>query len=235
MKKFVVTALVVLGTVPAFAKVTSSVSATSNFIWRGLSLTGNTPAVQGGFNYIHDSGVVAGVFASNQALFGAGLGDATPWEGGASGLAAPYLVYGKDMGDINVTGMLLYYTFSPSAANRNSLEYIVKVSTMGATLALNYLPNFFGTESSDLYANLSYTIGLDKNFGLALSLGSTTFGDEKKTPVSSYMDWKAAFQIASGDGFATEVGVTGTSGLKNTAKVDLSYSQKSYVSFSKSF
>lgn len=44
---------------------TANVSATNNYIWRGLTQTLNDGAVQGGIDYAHDSGFYIGTWASN--------------------------------------------------------------------------------------------------------------------------------------------------------------------------
>ncbi|MGA1561914.1 MAG: TorF family putative porin, partial [Gammaproteobacteria bacterium] len=38
---------------------------TSNYIWRGVSQSDDDPAIQGGLDLAHESGVYAGVWASN--------------------------------------------------------------------------------------------------------------------------------------------------------------------------
>lgn len=74
MKKLV-HALVLTGLVglPTFAmaeeesphKLSANVTLTSNYIFRGISQTGNDPAIQGGFDYTHSSGFYLGTWASN--------------------------------------------------------------------------------------------------------------------------------------------------------------------------
>jgi uncharacterized protein (TIGR02001 family) len=62
----------ILGTLiaaPALADeaspMTASVSLVSNYLYRGISQTGNNPALQGGFDYADPSGIYAGVWGSN--------------------------------------------------------------------------------------------------------------------------------------------------------------------------
>ena len=45
--------------------VTSNVSLTTNYLYRGISQTGGKPALQGGFDYAHGSGFYVGVWGSN--------------------------------------------------------------------------------------------------------------------------------------------------------------------------
>ena len=52
--------------IPASAHtVTSNVSLTSNYLYRGISQTGGKPALQGGFDYAHASGFYAGAWGSS--------------------------------------------------------------------------------------------------------------------------------------------------------------------------
>lgn len=45
--------------------VTSNVGVVSNYVYRGITQTQSAPAVQGGFDYAHSSGLYAGVWGSN--------------------------------------------------------------------------------------------------------------------------------------------------------------------------
>jgi uncharacterized protein (TIGR02001 family) len=45
--------------------VTANVGLVSDYVWRGISQTSHAPAIQGGFDYAHSSGLYAGVWGSN--------------------------------------------------------------------------------------------------------------------------------------------------------------------------
>ena len=45
--------------------VTGNIGVTSDYIFRGISQTSHRPAIQGGLDYVHESGFYAGVYASN--------------------------------------------------------------------------------------------------------------------------------------------------------------------------
>ncbi len=63
---FAVPALAGEAVIPASAHTTTSnVSLVSNYLYRGISQTGANPAIQGGFDYGHASGVYAGIWGSN--------------------------------------------------------------------------------------------------------------------------------------------------------------------------
>ena len=44
---------------------TGNVAAVSNYVFRGITQSGGDPAIQGGFDYSHASGLYAGTWASN--------------------------------------------------------------------------------------------------------------------------------------------------------------------------
>jgi hypothetical protein len=43
----------------------ANVALTTDYVWRGISQTQKAPAIQGGFDLAHDSGLYIGVWASN--------------------------------------------------------------------------------------------------------------------------------------------------------------------------
>ncbi|TAN81989.1 MAG: hypothetical protein EPN14_04290 [Gallionella sp.] len=52
--------------IPASAHtVTANVGLVSDYVWRGISQTDQSPAIQGGIDYAHSSGLYAGVWGSN--------------------------------------------------------------------------------------------------------------------------------------------------------------------------
>jgi uncharacterized protein (TIGR02001 family) len=54
--------------------VTANVGFVSNYLYRGISQTGAKPALQGGFDYAHASGIYAGLWGSNVSWVGPSLG-----------------------------------------------------------------------------------------------------------------------------------------------------------------
>ena len=65
---------------PAIAdgELTANLSLTSDYVWRGVSQTQGDPAVQGGVDYAHESGVYLGVWASNVDFFSNGAPGSVP-------------------------------------------------------------------------------------------------------------------------------------------------------------
>ena len=48
-----------------YASVSANVSFASDYIWRGMTQTGEEPAISGGFDYANDAGFYAGIWGSN--------------------------------------------------------------------------------------------------------------------------------------------------------------------------
>lgn len=67
MNTMILSALAVPGLAMAedASPVSANVSLVSNYLYRGLSQTGDRGAIQGGFDYAHASGLYAGVWGSN--------------------------------------------------------------------------------------------------------------------------------------------------------------------------
>ena len=66
-KKMLVAALVASFALPAAAEstISSNVGFVSDYVFRGITQNSHNPAVQGGIDYSHDSGLYAGVWGSN--------------------------------------------------------------------------------------------------------------------------------------------------------------------------
>lgn len=59
---------------------TGNVGLVSDFVYRGISQTHTQPAVQGGFDYAHASGLYAGIWGSSISWVSDGLGGSYPLE-----------------------------------------------------------------------------------------------------------------------------------------------------------
>ena len=68
-RSVVLTALLLASPAPGFAEVTAQVTATSDYVWRGITQTLGGPALQAGIDYEHASGIYAGLWTSNVDFF----------------------------------------------------------------------------------------------------------------------------------------------------------------------
>jgi uncharacterized protein (TIGR02001 family) len=174
-----------------------NVAITSNYIFRGFSQTDNAPAIQGGFDMEHSSGLYAGVWASNvdsdfyagaEAEFDLYAGFGGEFAGGI-GYDIGYLAYRYpdttlDDNDTEEVYGSLSYDFGPAAA----------------TVGLAYSDDFFGVGDAT-YTYVDVDVPLPQDFAIGLHYGTSDFDDSS----SDYDDWKVGLSKSySGFDFALD-------------------------------
>ena len=178
---------------------TANVGLTTDYIFRGISQSQHKPAIQGGFDYAHESGLYVGTWASNVnwvAAQGVKFDNSMEWDiyGGFKGTFADDFSY-----DV---GILEYYypgTFTHTAglADANSTEVYGAIGWKFLTLKYNY------AVSSHLFAFTSTTGGKTQGSGYLDLTANYDLGDGwgvvghvgrqniKGFSAASYTDWKA--------------------------------------------
>lgn len=162
----------------------------SDYVFRGVSQTAREPAIQGGFDYAHASGVYLGTWASNvsEAMY-----TETAIPGGGTGTSNLELdIYGGYAGKINDdlgynVGLLQYYY--PGATGFNTLEAYAGVTWKGLGLKASYnLDDYFGVANSDgtVYWDASFNYELPAKVMLNLHYGVTA----AEGSAVDYTDWK---------------------------------------------
>lgn len=146
--------------------ITGNFALSSDYIFRGISQTDNTPAFSGGFDYAHDSGFYAGIWASNvdsgffgganleiDTYVGVSGGEQLTWDVGLLRYNYP----GTNFSDNNTNEGYgkLGYDFGPAAVNVG-----IAVSN-----------DFFGLDSSEYYT-ADLAIPLPGDFSLAVGYGN---------------------------------------------------------------
>ncbi|MCF2947625.1 TorF family putative porin [Paraglaciecola aquimarina] len=150
----------------ANAEVSVNVSATSNYLWRGLEQTGGAAAVSGGIDYASDSGFYAGTWASNAS-----------WGDMKTELDF-YFGFGGDISDsVSYDVGYVYFAYPDSVADENDFsEVYANISTGGFTFGVAVLADSEaggdGGEFGDsVYATIDYGIALDSGAEIGLHLG----------------------------------------------------------------
>jgi uncharacterized protein (TIGR02001 family) len=181
MKQFTITILAAGLLAGAFsAQAQTEISANVNLIndykFRGISQTDRGRALQGGFDYKHESGAYAGVWASSIGF--------------ADNIKMNY--YAGYAGDITDTvgfdvGVLMYEY--PGLGSADTVEVYAGLNYAGFIGKVSYTDDYFGSNSSATYWQLSHGIELIPNLNLDLHAGVTDarrklFGDK-----SSYADY----------------------------------------------
>ncbi|WP_457672975.1 TorF family putative porin [Thiolapillus sp.] len=105
MKKLAIACgVIVLGaTSMAQAELTANIGVTSNYLWRGVSQTGDDAAVSGGIDWAHDSGFYLGTWASN-----------IDWGNGSGAEVDVYGGFANEIGDFGYDVGLIYYYYPTS-------------------------------------------------------------------------------------------------------------------------
>lgn len=167
---------------------TGNVALTSEYFYRGLSQSGNgTPAVQGGLDYAHSSGLYVGTWGSNVDFSDANI---------------EIDVYGGYKTELGSTGLLLdvggiYYAYPGADADGgrdlNFFEVYGKVGYdfgfMLPSVKLSYSPDYQNESGDSLYSDLSVDVPLGKYFTLGLHAGYMAIDDNASWGTDDYWDY----------------------------------------------
>ena len=146
-----------------------NIALVTDYLYRGISQTGEHPAVQGGMDYSHaDSGFYVGTWASS-LNFAENL--EIDFYGGLSGELEGGLSW--DVGG-------LYYAYPGSDAQPEE-DFVEVYGSVGYTLpaafdptisaGLAYSPDFFGEDGDAVYLNGGLELSLAYDFGVSFYLG----------------------------------------------------------------
>lgn len=136
----------------AQAEVSANVALTSDYVWRGMTQTDGAPALQGGFDYAHESGFYAGTWGSS-----------VEFNDDASMELDLYLGYSGELaGGIGYDLGVIRYMY-PESNYTNFDEFYASASYAGFSAGI--------ATSSDFDANY-YTAGYDLELPMGIALGA---------------------------------------------------------------
>ena len=159
--------------------VSMNVALTSDYIFRGISQTQGDPAIQGGLDVAHESGLYIGTWASNVDFGGEASMELDYYAGFTSNITED-IAY--DLGWIK------YEYPGDGDEDLNFSEYYASLSAYGATLGAAYSNDLAGRDST-LYTYVGYEYTLPYEIGLALHYGNYDFKDPTFGNEDSYNDW----------------------------------------------
>ncbi len=186
--------------------ISGNVGIYSQYIFRGLTQTNKDPALQGGFDYAHSSGLYAGTWLSNISW----LTDSSAVTGYRSS-SLEWDFYGGYKGSMGNTGLgydvgLLYYYYpgthsaatAPGSVKADTLEVYGALSWKWLSAKYSYsIDNkTFGVANSDgtWYLDLSASFPVTDKLSLVAHYGKQEFkgsiGGVSNDSVASYDDWK---------------------------------------------
>lgn len=192
-KQALLTAALACAGTPAFAAdasphtLTGNVSLISDYRYRGVSQTFKEPAIQGGFDYSHASGLYAGTWASNvDSNFLNGANIEMDFYGGYNGKINDDLSY-------NVGGLYYYYPGQKSAVDINTFEVYAGATWKWLNVKYSHsTTEFFGIPDSEgsgyLEANVAYPLPGDVN--LTLHYGHQKIDGLPAGADDDIADWK---------------------------------------------
>jgi len=206
---------------PEVSPITANVTVTNNYIYRGLSQSDFKPAIQGGFDYAHESGFYIGNWNSSISwVSDGGYAKSAPIEMDFYGGFKKELIAEGFASDVGI--LQYYYPSSPTlTTNPNTTEiYVAQNATFGPVtgfLKFSYaLSNTFGTYGStgsyypDLTANYDtgfYGITLNGHVGYQKIQGVYYTAGQ---PSLSYADWKFGLTKDFGGGLSASAAYVGT-------------------------
>lgn len=195
--------------------VTGNLGFVSDYRFRGLSQTFKQPAIQGGIDYSHASGLYLGTWGSNVSGLQYSNGAGMEWDmyGGYKFSAGPI---GLDLGVLYYYYPGAYYSgFGPAKPKYNNTEVYV-----GATW--NWLSAKYSVTTSDFFGVNKTTYG--GGCGITSTGAAIACTDPLSTTANSkgsgYLDLTATFPIAPGFNVVGHVGKQTVKNFGNLSYTD---------------
>lgn len=167
----------------------ANVAMTTDYVFRGISQTDDLPAIQGGFDWAHDSGFYVGTWASNVNF---GDGDQTSQE------IDVYAGYSMEEGPVSFDIGVIYYGY-PGQSNGSNYDFVEVYLGSGydfgvaaASISVAYSPEYFGESGDAIYSEFDLSIPFNEGYileGIDGSVGQQTIDDEVAFGTPDYLTW----------------------------------------------
>ena len=165
-----------------------NVALTTSYSFRGITQSDEDPALQGGFDVSHDTGLYAGIWGSNVDFDD---GDEAQLE------TDIYGGYSGSLKNFNYDVGLIHYAY-PGADDSLDYDFTEASAALGydfehfsSSVSLNYSPEYFGDSGDAYYYAASVDVPLPKNFGLSGHFGHQDIEDNTAFDAPDYNDWSA--------------------------------------------
>lgn len=155
-------------------------------MWRGVTQANDRATAQGSLDYSHSSGLSAGVWMSS-------LDKDTEIDFTIGYTHAFNDDYSLAINSVNYTYMKGY------KINTHEGQLVFANPFVDVMYAMT--SDYFNTDTSSTYINLSRSFTLNSAKGIALNLaaGQTSFDDDAKSGVKNYTDYKVGIEVTKGD------------------------------------
>lgn len=199
MKKFIGAAVVAGAAIGASgaaeAQVSASVTLTTDYVFRGMSLAGEDPAVQGSFDYESD-------------LFYAGVWGSSLGSGGTSMELDVYAGFKPKFGPVALDLGVVGYFYPGADDNTAEFDFfelagsgafdVTERLTLGA--AVNYSPENYGETGEAIYAEFNGAYAFTDAFAASAAFGSYRIDDVNgpiaSAPSDTYNSWNVGATYA---------------------------------------
>lgn len=173
------------------AEISGNVTIGSDYAFRGISQTNENPTIQGGFDVADESGLYAGIWASNVAFDGSIEIDLYAGYGGSFSDDFSY-----DIGILRYE----YPDDSQGGAPESSFnELYGSLSFKALTFGVAYSSDFFFESDKATYVYLEYELSLPNDFGLSIHVGDQSIDDEAGFGTPDYNDYSLALSKSAAD------------------------------------
>ena len=187
IKKTLIATALLAGSSTALAEISANVTLASDYVFRGVSQTDNQFAIQGGFDWAHNSGIYLGTWASNVD---------SQFFGGATDPQIELDLYGGYANELsNGIGYdigYLRYQY-PGGSDFNTNEFYLKGSYKGFGASVNYSDelSFVGSDSSAWYWKAAYehTFAYEIDFSAHIGYNAGDAYSDDKALGGTYTDW----------------------------------------------
>lgn len=161
-------------------EISGNVALTTDYVWRGMSQTDGSPAIQGGFDVSYDNGYYAGVWGSN-----------VDFDGGESMELDLYAGWAGEVAGVGVDLGVLHYAYPTSNTELDFTEVYVGLSYGPASLT-QYFGVDLGSDDIGDYRAGNYTdLGLDLGEYSGIAFAAHV-GYYDLQSGNDYWDWKLA-------------------------------------------
>lgn len=179
-----IAAVLFAGAVSAQAEITGNVTLATDYVFRGISQTDEKGAIQGGFDWSGDSGLYAGIWASN-VNFG----------GDASTEMDYYIGYaGETDGGFGYDVGVIYFDYE-GQSDLDYIEYVLGLSYADFSVGFVYADEFGDGGPEYMYYSAGYSLSLTDDISVDFNIGFTDTDEDDywEEGADSYTDYGVTF------------------------------------------
>ncbi|MEZ5458477.1 MAG: TorF family putative porin [Steroidobacteraceae bacterium] len=207
----------------AHAEVTGTITAVSDYDFRGQTQSSGDPALQGSIDWAGETGLSAGIWAST-VDFGPGTDSDIEID-----LYAGYEMSLSDDLSWNIGGV--YYLYQGDGDDVDYLELSTGLGYKDFSTKLWFSPDFVNSDESAWYIEANYSFALPQDFSLDLHAGYN-FGDYWKLAGGEYFDYSIGVSKSLGNFDLALKFIDGSDYAPGDYSRSLPFSSKNTVVFS---